>query len=129
MARKTLSTAQWNALRSEMRQIMIDVARHQQTITYSELCAMLKTAYLHHRAPALTQLLIEIGAQEAKAGRPVLPAVVVAKASGMPGGGYFKSDTGKASPLTPRNADEGSNDPKAMWEADLQRVFEYWSNH
>ncbi len=129
MTRKALSKAQWSALRSEMRQIMIEVARNRQTIAYSELCAQLTTAYLHHRAPALTQLLIEIGAQEAEAGRPVLPAVVVAKASGMPGGGYFKADTGKASPLTPRNEVEGSNDPKALWEADLQRVFEYWSKH
>lgn len=110
-----------------MRQTMIEVARHQRTITYSELCAQLTTAYLHHRAPALTQLLIEIGAQEAKAGRPVLPAVVVAKASGMPGGGYFKSEP---SPLTPLPHGEGNtSDPKAIWEADLQRVFEYWSKH
>jgi hypothetical protein len=127
MARKPLSKAQWNTLRVEMRHIMIEVARNRQTITYSELCAQLTTAYLHHRAPSLTQLLIEIGAQEAKAGRPVLPAVVVAKATGMPGGGYFKSEP---SPLAPLPQGEGnSTDPKAMWEADLQRVFEYWSTH
>ena len=87
-----LNDAKWSDLKSEMRQIMIDVAHAGQTISYSELCVSLKTAYLHHRSPMLTQLLIEIGTAEARAGRPPLPAVVVAKQSGMPGGGYFKID-------------------------------------
>lgn len=119
---KKLAEAKWSALRAEMRQIMVETARHGQLITYSELCATLKTAYLHFRSPALVRLLVEIGTEEVKAGRPVLPAVVVSKQSGMPGGGYFK--------ITGENGEvEGSADPKAMWEADLKRVYEHWSNH
>jgi hypothetical protein len=118
---KKFADVQWNDIRAEMRAIMIEVAKSGQTITYSELCALLKTAYLHYHSPLLTQLLIEIGSAEARAGRPVLPAVVVGKQSGMPGAGYFKVDSaGEDSEIT---------DPKARWEADLQRVFEYWSKN
>jgi hypothetical protein len=119
MTRKTFSAAKWSEIKAEMRQIMIEVARNRQTITYSELCAMLKTTYLHYHSPALTQLLVEIGTEEAKAGRPVLPAVVVGKQSGMPGAGYFKADIEEAE----------INNPKAAWEADLQRLYTYWSPH
>jgi hypothetical protein len=120
--RKKLAGAKWATLRAEMRQIMVETARRGQLITYSELCATLKTAYLHFRSPALVRLLIEIGSEEVKAGRPVLPAVVVSKQSGMPGAGYFKI-SGEPGDL------EGSADPQATWEADLQRVYEYWSKH
>lgn len=122
MARKPFAEAQWSALREEMRQMMIETARRGQLITYSELCASLKTAYLHYHSPQIVKLLDEIGMAERDAGRPILPAVVVGKQSGIPGAGYF------------RIADEvhdaqGSVDPKAIWQADLQDVFDYWSTH
>lgn len=122
MARKPLAEAQWRALRDEMRQLMIEAARRNQIITYSELCAALKTAYLHYHSPQIVKLLDEIGAIEHAAGRPILPAVVVGKQSGIPGAGYFKI-------AGERPQAEGSVDPKAIWEADLQLVFDYWSTH
>ena len=122
MSRKPLAEAQWKALRDEMRQLMIETARRGQLITYSELCAELKTAYLHYHSPQIVKLLDEIGAIEHEAGRPILPAVVVGKQSGIPGAGYFR--------IAGEQPDaEGSADPKAMWEADLQVVFDYWSTH
>lgn len=122
MTRKPLAETQWTALRDEMRQLMIETARRGQLITYSELCAELKTAYLHYHSPQIVRLLDEIGAIEHEAGRPTLPAVVVGKQSGIPGAGYFRI-------AGERPDAEGSADPKAMWEADLQVVFEYWSSH
>ena len=122
MKRKPLAEAQWRVLREEMRQVMVETARRGQLITYSELCASLKTAYLHYHSPQIVRLLDEIGMIEHEAGRPILPAVVVGKQSGIPGAGYF------------RIAGEGHEndspfDPKANWEADLQAVFDYWSTH
>ncbi len=122
MTPKPLAEAKWSALRDEMRQIMVDMARQGQLITYSELCAALKTSYLHYHSPQIVRLLDEIGAIERDAGRPILPAVVVGKQSGIPGAGYFKI-------AGERPQAEGSVDPKAMWEADLQVVFDYWSTH
>lgn len=122
MTRKPLAEAQWKALRDEMRLLMIETARRGQLITYSELCAELKTAYLHYHSPQIVKLLDEIGAIEHEAGRPILPAVVVGKQSGIPGAGYFRL-------AGERPETEGSVDPTAMWEADLQVVFDYWSTH
>lgn len=104
-----------------MRQIMIQVAKSERVISYSELCAMLKSAYIHFHSPFLTRLLIEIGQEEHEAGRPILPAVVVSKTSGIPGAGYFKSGDGET--------DESTDDPKVLWQADLERLFDYWSEH
>ncbi len=82
----------------------------------------LKTAYLHYHSPQIVKLLDEIGMAEHEAGRPILPAVVVGKQSGIPGAGYFRiAGEGHES--------EGSFDPKVNWEADLQAVFDYWSTH
>ncbi|MEP6987705.1 MAG: hypothetical protein ABI970_19035 [Chloroflexota bacterium] len=122
MARKPLAEAQWRVLRDEMRDVMVETARQGQLITYSELCAQLKTAYLHYHSPQIVRLLDEIGMAEREAGRPILPAVVVGKQSGIPGAGYF------------RLAGEGHDndnafDPEVNWEADLQAVFDYWSTH
>ena len=122
MARKPLAEAQWRELREEMRQVMIETARRGQLITYSEMCALLKTAYLHYHSPQIVKLLDEIGFIEREAGRPILPAVVVGKQSGIPGAGYFRlAGEGHES--------ENGFDPKVNWEADLQAVFDYWSSH
>jgi hypothetical protein len=112
-----LTNALWNTLRAEMREIMIAAARSSRTLTYSELCLTLTTATLHYHSPLLTRLLVEIGDEEYRAGRPVLPAVVVSKQTGMPGAGYFKIGLG----------DKVTDDPEARWREDLQRVFDYWS--
>lgn len=122
MARKPFAQAQWVTLREEMRELMVDTARRGQLITYSELCALLKTAYLHYHSPQIVKLLDEIGMAEREAGRPILPAVVVGKQSGIPGAGYFRI-AGDA------HDGEGSVDPKVNWEVDLQAVFDYWSTH
>ncbi len=123
MARKPLAEAQWQLLRDEMREVMIETARQGQLITYSEMCAQLKTAYLHYHSPQIVRLLDEIGAIEHDAGRPILPAVVVGKQSGIPGAGYFRL-AGEA-----HSDGEGDVDPKVNWEADLAAVFDYWSTH
>lgn len=111
-----LAEARWQDLKAEARQIMIDLARAGQVVTYSELCAMLTTAYIHYHSPLLVRLLDEIGVAEVQAGRPVLPALVVAKQTGIPGAGFFKIDSGEA-----------IDDPKAYWQRELERVFDYWS--
>src|SRR5262249_50987651 len=122
MKRKPLAEAQWSVLREEMRQVMIETARRGQLITYSELCALLKTAYLHYHSPQIVKLLDEIGMMEHEAGRPILPAVVVGKQSGIPGAGYFRI-------AVEGHDNEGGFDPKVNWEADLKAVFDYWSTH
>lgn len=107
----------WQDVKAEIRQLIIETAKMRQLITYSELTGMLQTAYVHYHSHVLTRLLIDIGGEEWAAGRPSLPALVIAKQTGRPGPGYFK--------LAPGEIEIG--DPIAEWEAEVQRVYDYWS--
>lgn len=115
--RRNLIDTRWDEVKAEMRQIIIDTAKAKQLITYSELTGMLQTAYVHYHSHVLTRMLVDIGHDEYVAGRPLLPALVVAKQTGRPGPGYFK--------LAPGEAEVG--DPIAEWEKEVQRVYQYWS--
>jgi hypothetical protein len=114
--------ARWPEIVAEARDIMIQQARLRQTITYAELCAMLQTARIHYHSTVMVRLLDEVGQTEYEAGRPVLPAVVVTRQTGIPGAGYFRIAGAVPNELTP-------SDAKTTWAADLQAVFDYWSEH
>jgi hypothetical protein len=117
--RKDIVSVDWTAVKDEIRAILIEVAKAGHTITYSELTSMLQTAYVHYHSQVLVQLLTDIGREEHLAGRPVLPALVVTKQTGMPGGGYFRFGPGEAE----------VNDPAALWAEDVKQVYTYWSQH
>lgn len=112
-----LSAEEWPKVKEEMRAAMIVAARAGKTITYSELAAQLETAYVHPHSFLMTRLLTEIGREEIAAGRGVLPAVVVSKATGMPGGGYFRASALQGADMS---------DLEAAWRDDLESVFAYW---
>jgi hypothetical protein len=76
--------------------------------------------YIHHRAPGFHHLLDEICDEEIARGHGKLCALVVSKTTGIPGGGYFG---GLASP------DRDAADLVALWRADRDEVFDYWSQH
>ena len=114
--------ARWSEIIAETRAILIQQARLRQTITYSELCAMLQTARIHYHSPLMVRLLDDLGREEFEARRPVLPALVVTKGTGIPGAGYFRMDG-----VIPD--EQTASDPEAIWAADLQAVFDYWGEH
>jgi hypothetical protein len=117
--RNKIASVNWSAVKAEIHAILVEVAKAGQTITYSELTSMLQTAYVHYHSQVLVQLLTDIGRDEHLAGRPVLPALVVTKQTGMPGGGYFRFGP----------ADDEMNDPAAAWAEDVKQVHTYWSQH
>jgi hypothetical protein len=111
--------ARWDAVVEEMRHLLIQCARDQETVTYSELSRMIQTAHIHYHSHILVRLLDQLGNEEEAEGRPCLPALVVTKQTGMPGGGFF---TGLAH--------EFSEDPDALeayWRAKVKEVFDYWA--
>lgn len=112
-------------LKEEMRAIMIATARARSTMTYSELAVELQTARVHYHSFLMAKLLNEIGSEEIQAGRGVLPAVVVRKSTGIPGGGYFRESALAFG--TPENAPPP--ELEAMWRADLEAVYDYWAEH
>ena len=75
--RRKLADSQWDNVRAEIRQLIIETARAKQLITYSELTGMLQTAYVHYHSHVLTRMLIDIGSAEQAAGRHILPALVI----------------------------------------------------
>jgi hypothetical protein len=115
----SLTSGKWSEVKDEIRGILVDTARAGHLITYSELTAMLQTAYVHYHSQVLVQLLIDIGREEYQADRPSLPALVVAKQTGMPGAGFFKIDPGEVE----------IDDPQRYWEDAVRQVYAYWSQH
>src|SRR5262245_18484379 len=111
---KRLANVNWDEVKREIRDILIQVARSQQIITYSELTAMLQTAYVHYHSQVLVSMLTEIGSAEVRAGRPVLPALVVTKQTGLPGAGYFK--------IRDERGVHIADDPQESWAEDLRQV-------
>lgn len=109
---------EWEALRNEMRDFLINLARLEKTICYSELAAQLQTAYIHHRAPAFMELLRQISDEDKACERPMLAALVVSKQRGIPGDGYFKG-----------LVDEEFTDPQSYWQARFEEVCHYWQEH
>lgn len=112
--------ARWQEVKGEMRQILIQCARDGHTITYAELARMLQTVHMHYHSHIFFRLLIELGSDEEAEGRPCLPALVVTKHTGMPGGGFFS-----------RLAHEFSENPDALadyWRAQVDEVYDYWKS-
>jgi hypothetical protein len=111
--------ARWEVVKDEMREILVQFARDKQTVTYSELARMLQTVHMHYHSHIFFRLLIELGNEEEAEERPCLPALVVTKHTGMPGGGFFADiDT------------ELSQEPDALetyWRTRLEEVFDYYA--
>ena len=63
--RRDLTSVRWSEVKTEIRDILVDQAKAGQLITYSELTAMLQTAYIHYHSHILTRLLVEIGSDAA----------------------------------------------------------------
>jgi hypothetical protein len=116
---KPLASAKWAAVKAEIRQVMIDTARQKSLITYRELTASLQSASIHYHSPLLARLLVEIGTEEFDAGRPILPALVVAQQTGIPGKGFFRIAGERGQDVA---------DAEAFWEEEVQRVYHYWES-
>lgn len=77
--------------RAELRDLLIDCARRQRTITYGEVAARNRVAWSQGASVALVSALNDIDRVNRLAGEPRLMALVVSKSSGMPGPGFFKT--------------------------------------
>jgi hypothetical protein len=108
---------QWQTIRAEVRALMIGIAKLRTTITYGDFVAQLQTVTFHPGAWAFHALLREICFEEDDAGRGMLCAVIVSKATGQPGQGFFKA-------LARRGRD--CQDLTACWRAELARVYTIW---
>jgi hypothetical protein len=113
------SEARWETVKEEMRDVLIQFARDKQTVTYSELTRMLQTTHIHYHSHILVRLLDELGNEEDSEGRPCLPALVVTKQTGMPGGGFFAGLS--------TQVNQSPDALEEYWRSRVDEVFEYWT--
>jgi hypothetical protein len=118
-ARRRVTELERDSVKAEMRDILIGCARERRTITYGELCARLTTVTLHPHTFVFTRLLRETCTRAADAGDGPLCALAVAKATGMPSGGYFARE------ISDLNGPDGL---EALWRAELDEVFARWAD-
>jgi hypothetical protein len=108
----------WHEARAEIRAILITCARECRTITYGVLCAQVRSAPMRPYSFAFAAMLDEIGAIDLAEGKTPLAALVVRKADGRPGGGYFtKSFLYGAT----------GDDLEAYWQAQFAAVCREWA--
>lgn len=110
--------AEWANLKEVVRQILRTAAQDREVMTYSELCDRLPVS-LFPGSWRLSGLLREVCTEEWDAGNGRLCALVVSKATGIPGAGFFKGS----------HHLDGSDisDPEAFWAEEVERVFELWA--
>jgi hypothetical protein len=111
--------ARWETVKEEMRDILIQCAKDKETVTYSQLTRMLQTVRVHYHSHILVRLLDELGDEEDAEGRPCLPALVVTKQTGMPGGGFF---AGISTELG-----QSPDTLEKYWRKHVDEVFAYWA--
>lgn len=120
MARYGLTDDQWESAREELRSALVSTAAARTTLTYGELARRIQTADLHARSRALYALLQEACAAEDAVGRPTIGSVVVTRATGMPGDGYFC--------FADDRLGRDVSDRRAYWIAEVTRVWDAWSD-
>ncbi|HWQ91027.1 MAG TPA: hypothetical protein VN673_05095 [Clostridia bacterium] len=82
---------QWNTYKAEAREILIQTARSEATISYSELADRMTSIPLDPFDVRLWEIIGDVGRDEAHAGRGILSVVVVHKdGDAAPGHGFYQ---------------------------------------
>lgn len=113
-----LESAEQQGVRAEIRAILIRAARERRLLTYGEVCAQIQSVLLHPGSYVFARLLREVCFEAEAKGQGMLCALVVLKATGIPGGGYFR---GAAA------AGRVMDDLVASWRAEVEAVYSIWS--
>jgi hypothetical protein len=107
-------------IESEIRNILINVAKRQELITYKELASLIRSHDFTARSLEMHRLLTSLSLREKAMGRGLLSAVVVqSREYGMPGAGFF-TQLGETVP---------KKDRRKRWLKDLAKVYETSRSH
>lgn len=108
--------------------MLIEVARREDIISYSDLVARIESISLDPGSHAMRTFLNEISTAEYNEGRGLLTAVVVYKrgsrraakmgVEGMPGPGFFE---------LARSLKYDVREETEFWSGELRRVYQAWS--
>lgn len=112
--------SQWEAAKQEAKNILIECAKDQKMISYSDLSSRIHRVRIEAHDPRLAHMLGEISREESKEGRGMLSVLVVHKYGDQrPGKGFF--DLARTLGKKFRNHDE-------FWSNELKTVLDYWSS-
>jgi hypothetical protein len=104
----------WKQAKAEVLAILISSARDRSLITYGEITDMMLAAKLSPGSYVFTGLLRDVCREEFERNGIQLCALVVSKASGKPGAGYYRS-----------LLCEGELDD--CWQQEYETVFDFYS--
>jgi hypothetical protein len=110
-----LDSETWTQAKAEVRDVLIDTAKARALITYGEVTQRLQALHAHPGSYVFTALLREVCGEIERDNGLMLCALVVAKATGKPGAGYFRG-----------MACEGG-DLIACWQAECNAVYDYYA--
>lgn len=83
--------ADWEKAKAQARDVLIEVARRKDKITYSELAAEITAINIEAHDSRMNHLLGEISSEEDAQGRGMLTAIVVHKSGDLrPGPGFYE---------------------------------------
>lgn len=119
MAKSSLNQANYDAIKAEIRHILIGLAKLGKTIFYSDLARQITSANIHHRAPIFEHILQDLCTDEMAEGRPILGVVVVNKQTGRCGDGFYKWANAHGF---------DAHDSEAFWQSEWNRALDYWQN-
>jgi hypothetical protein len=109
----------WQAAKDEIKIVLVDCARRQRTIAYSELVPKIKAIDLQAHDPRLDELLGQISTEETGHGHGMLSVLVVHKSGDLrPGRGFYEC----AGALGLDTSDEDR-----LWVDQLNRVYAVWA--
>lgn len=106
----------------ELERLLVRVAREGRTITYAQILAHFGERIAPRRAYALSRDLGEVCERNRRRGEPGLAVLVVRKADGLPGEGFFKSAWRDGSYEGPATGFEARN----FIRAEQDRVFGFF---
>lgn len=110
---------EWNAAKTEAKNILAARARVRGLIPYSNLATQIKSIQIGAHDPRLFHMLGEISSEEDAAGRGMLSVIVVHKVGDMrPGPGFF---------ALAKQLGRKTSDIDQCWISELKKVHAYWS--
>lgn len=109
----------WEAVVAEAQQILVTCAKNRETITYSGLSRRIETAHIPYHSFKMVGLLDEIDSGEFAKETSSLATLVVRKADGLPGGGYFSNKFPESTPV---------EDLRAFWESEFEQTCTDWQD-
>lgn len=118
MSRFGFTDTAWDRAKDEGRRALIEIARRQKTISYSDLVARISAIALDPHSYAIRTFLNEISTAEHNQGAGLLSVVVVYKhGDQMPGPGFFE---------LAKSLGYHFRDETEFWIQELHRIYRIW---